>query len=237
MSDANPPDALLGDFPLSPEGCVVVVCGGEQPPPEVRSLVPPDALVIAADSGAAHAVALGLPVHIVVGDMDSVDEALLRELKIGGSRVEVHPVAKDSTDLELALARAVGLGATEIVVVGGHGGRLDHLLGNLFVLGSPLLAEVRVTAHMGGSTVHVVRDRLTWEGRVGDLVTIFAVGTPAIGVRTEGLRYPLRGESLLPASTRGVSNELVDASPVVSLESGALLVLRPLATSPAWGSG
>lgn len=233
MSDVNPPDPLLGTFPPTSGGCIVVVCGGEQPPPEVRDLVPFDALVIAADSGATHAVALGLPVHIVVGDMDSVDEALLRKLKIGGSRVEVHPVAKDSTDLELALARAVGLGATEIVVVGGHGGRLDHLLGNLFVLGSPLLADVRVTAHMGRSTVHVVRDRLQWEGYVGDLVTIFAVGVPAIGVRTEGLRYPLRGESLLPASTRGVSNELVETRAVVSVESGTLLVLRPLAEAPA----
>lgn len=195
----------------------------------MRELLPSGALVIAADSGAAHAVALGLPVHMVVGDMDSVERGLLGDLERAGAQVERHPVAKDSTDLELALARAVSLGAGEVTVVGGHGGRLDHLLGNLLVITSPVLAGLRVRAHVGDSTVDVVRTRVDWAGQPGDVVTLFAVGGAAEGVRTEGLRYALEGEPLMPGSTRGVSNEMVAPAASVSVESGVVLVVRPLA--------
>jgi thiamine pyrophosphokinase len=55
------------------------------------------------------------------------------------------------------------------------------------------------------------------------------VGQPAHGVRTEGLRYPLNGETLHPGSTRGVSNELVEANATIKLASGVLLALLPIA--------
>ena len=44
------------------------------------------------------------------------------------------------------------------------------------------------------------------EGEPGELVTLVAVNGPAEGVTTEGLAYPLRGETLEPGSSRGVSN-------------------------------
>ena len=43
-------------------------------------------------------------------------------------------------------------------------------------------------------------------GEPGELVSLLAVNGPAEGVTTEGLAYPLRGETLEPGSTRGVSN-------------------------------
>src|SRR4051794_10898103 len=115
---------------------VIVVAGGDPVPPSVRSRLPDAALVIAADSGADHAASLGLSVDLVVGDLDSVSPAGLAAARDGGARVDEHPAEKDATDLELALDAAVSAGATEIVVVGGHGGRLDHLLANCMLLGS-----------------------------------------------------------------------------------------------------
>ncbi len=49
----------------------------------------------------------------------------------------------------------------------------------------------------------------------------------AIGVRTDGLLYPLVDEDLPPGSTRGVSNELVAATAAVSLREGVLLAVQP----------
>ncbi len=65
------------------------------------------------------------------------------------------------------------------------------------------------------------------EGSPGDLVTLLAVGGPALGVRTTGLVYPLDGEDLFPGSTRGVSNELCASSATVSLLQGTLLAVQP----------
>ena len=64
-------------------------------------------------------------------------------------------------------------------------------------------------------------------GRPGELLTLLAVGGPADSVRTEGLRYPLRGERLLPGSGRGISNELLGTDAAVSVGSGSLLVVQP----------
>ena len=51
----------------------------------------------------------------------------------------VLPVAKDETDTEAALRLVVERGADDIVVFGALGGpRLDHLVGNLLLLTSPL---------------------------------------------------------------------------------------------------
>jgi thiamine pyrophosphokinase len=45
-------------------------------------------------------------------------------------------------------------------------------------------------------------------------------------VRTEGLLYPLVGETLLRSSTRGISNLMTGASARVTHGSGALLLIH-----------
>jgi thiamine pyrophosphokinase len=69
--------------------------------------------------------------------------------------------------------------------------------------------------------------RQALRGRPGELLTLLAVGGPADGVRTEGLRYPLHGERLMPGSGRGISNELLGADAAISVASGSLLVVQP----------
>src|SRR4051794_27377042 len=113
---------------MSGDSIVVVFAGGDPIDLSVRSLLPQGARVVAADSGLHHAQELGVPVDIVVGDLDSVDEIRLARAVETGTVVERHPVDKDYTDLELALQVAGRLGATDVLVVGGAGGRLDHFL-------------------------------------------------------------------------------------------------------------
>src|SRR5262249_22916544 len=75
--------------------------------------------------------------------------------------------------------------------------------------------------------ITVIRCLARLTGTPGDVCSLFAVGGPARRVRTSGLRYPLDGEDLLPGSTRGLSNELVDPVVTVSIEHGTLLALQP----------
>jgi thiamine pyrophosphokinase len=212
---------------------VVVLAGGEPVDPTMRARLPDPDLVIAADSGVHHARGLGLRVDLVVGDLDSVDPAELAAAVDGGARVERHPVDKDATDLELAIDAALDRGAARIVVVGVGGGRLDHLLANMLVLASPALAAARIEALVGDAQLVVIHDEAILEGVPGDLVTLLPLGGPAVGVRTEGLRFPLRGERLEVGSTRGVSNELTGTSASVSLDGGVLLAVLPGATVAA----
>jgi len=222
---------------VAPPPLAVVVTGGDAPDPtlvEALDLAAGDPVVVAADSGIAHARALGLRIDVAVGDFDSVDPDLLEAVAAAGTRVERFPAAKDATDLQLALDAAVGLGAGRIVVLGGHGGRLDHFLANVWVLAAPQYAAVELEALVGGSVVTVVRPgpEVRFAGRPGQLLTILPVHGPAEGVRTDGLRYPLHGETLPAGTTRGVSNELTGEEAGVSLTRGVVIVVRPVLVPP-----
>jgi thiamine pyrophosphokinase len=115
------------------------------------------------------------------------------------------------------------------VVLGGHGGRLDHLLANALLLASGRLAAVDVVAQMGAARVTVVRPgrAAALDGPIGDLVTLLPAHGDALGVATEGLLYPLADEDLPAGTSRGVSNELVAATAAVSLREGVLLAVQP----------
>jgi thiamine pyrophosphokinase len=211
-------------------GDVVVVAGGSRLlPPALRAQLPErPSLVVAADSGLAAAEDLGLSVDVVVGDMDSVDPDALARAAARGVAIDRHREDKDKTDLELALDVAVAKGGTSVgyVVVTSVGGRLDHALANLLLLGSPPYAHVAIDAFVDDWHVTVVRDRARLRARPGGLVTLLPVGGEVRGVVTEHLRYPLRRETLGVGTTRGVSNVAERDEVGVSLEAGVLLVLR-----------
>jgi len=196
---------------------VVVLAGG--PGPRLPVALPAAAIVIAADSGAER----DLPVDLAVGDFDSISAETLARMV----RVERHPVAKDASDLELALAAALRLEPERIFVLGSAGGRLDHLLGGLLLLGAYAYAGVQVDAQLGAAAVHVVRGERLLTGEPGELISLFAVHGAAEGVVTEGLLYPLDGETLQAGSTRGLSNAFVGREARVVLERGVLLAVRP----------
>jgi thiamine pyrophosphokinase len=183
--------------------------------------------VIAADRGLEHALALGLEVTVAVGDFDSASPEAVDVAEASGTRIDRHPAEKDATDLELALDLAASMSPARILVLASAGGRLDHELAMLLLLGSERYAGTELDAFLGAARVHVVRGGRTLEGAPGELVTLLALHGSAEGVTTEGLAYPLRGETLAAGSSRGVSNVFTEATASVTVERGVLLAIRP----------
>jgi thiamine pyrophosphokinase len=210
---------------------VMILVGGDPLEGGLLSDLPDPDFVIAADSGLDEAVRLGIPVDLVVGDLDSASDTATEAAQAAGIDFEIHPTDKEKTDLELALDRALEEDPLRIVVAGGTGGRLDHFLANAALLGSSHYEDVQIDWYTNRAHVAVVRDELELHGSKGDLVTILAHGGQANGVQTEGLRWNLRGDTLEPGSTRGVSNELRGPVARVRVHEGTLLVVTPR-TSP-----
>lgn len=202
---------------------VAVAVGGDPVDPGLAQRLPPFDLVIAADSGLHTARRLGLATDLLVGDLDSVDHALLDD----DLEVERHPRAKDQTDIELALDRARDHGATRVVVLSGGGGRLDHALANVLVLAAERYAGMAVEAHVGAARLAVVRGRHDLHDEAGATISLFAVGGPAYGVTTEGLRWALHDATLAPLSSLGVSNEFEGGPAAVTVRDGVVLAVRP----------
>jgi len=214
----------------------IVLAGGADLSPsrlEHAARITADAdLVIAADSGYRHAVTLGHDVDVLVGDLDSIDPLDLARAERSVTRIERHPIDKDLTDLALALDVALRecSGARRpirVTVVGGDGGRTDHLLGNALLLGAPQYAALRVDAIWGEATLHVVRDSCTMTSSDGTTVSLLALHGPADGVTTEGLAFPLSAARLAPGSSLGLSNRINHETARVHLTSGVLLAVQP----------
>ncbi|HVR89373.1 MAG TPA: thiamine diphosphokinase [Candidatus Limnocylindria bacterium] len=184
-------------------------------------------LIVAADGAAAKLDRAGVRPHLVVGDLDSIAADLRASLETAGVAIERHPTGKDRTDAELAIAAAVWRGADVVRVVGAFGGdRIDHAVANLLLLALADFAAVDLRLDTEHATIRRVAGpgALAIDGVAGDYVTLEPLSEVACGVRSDGLRYPLRGEDLVRGSSRGVSNELIGPDAKVELRDGLLLV-------------
>lgn len=201
---------------------ITVVAGGNPLPAGIASQILPASLVIAADSGADHALAVGLQPDVIVGDLDSIDPHTLTELD-GSAEIRQHPTDKDATDLELAVRAAFEAGATALQIVGGHGGRLDHLLGNYQLITS---LECPVTWFAGLDRLVISSGAATLNTSSGQTLTLLAVSESAT-VSVRGTRWELDRAVVRRGETRGVSNVAIGAVVELEVHAGRVVVVLP----------
>jgi thiamine pyrophosphokinase len=189
-------------------------------------------LVIAADGGGASLASLNLMPHVLLGDFDSISSTVFEDLQ-GQQGVEVlpFPIQKDFTDMELALELAIERGATELVLLGASGTRLDHTLGNILMLYPVHEKGIEVILEDSHNQIRLLgsfEDRgpyqLILKKQENHKVSLLSLTPQAEGVTTQGLFYPLHEATLYFGSSRGISNEFIGDTATVSLRSGLLLV-------------
>jgi thiamine pyrophosphokinase len=205
----------------------IVFANGDLHPNEKDLKIDDQNLVIAADGGSRHCQQLGIFPDILIGDMDSTNPDLILAWEGMGVKIIRHPVAKDQTDLELALLYAQTQGATKIIVYGAIGGRLDMTLGNLTMLAHPSLNAV-VKLVFGNEQIRLLREGelLTLPGSNGDTVSLIPLDTNGVVVTTKGLEYPLDKEVIEFGISRGISNRMINNGATIHLESGMLAVIH-----------
>lgn len=207
---------------------IVIIANGDlENPGFFKSLLRPDDYIICANGGSRHAKTLGLIPDLIIGDLDSVDPQVL--LKAADIKPEVisYPVAKDHSDLELAVEYAVKLKPAEILIIGALGGsRVDHSLFNLMLLKLPLASQIPARIIDQNQELFMILDQLEVEGQRGEQLSLFPLTADVEGVTTTGLKYPLDNETLQFASSRGLSNEMLGTRASVSISRGILLVIK-----------
>jgi thiamine pyrophosphokinase len=203
----------------------ILFTGGEGPEPEAsRRLAEGAALVAAADSGLVAAEAAGLRPDWVLGDMDSLDDPRRLDRYPPG-RVLRQPAAKDYTDTELAFSLLAEQGCDEIWIIGGGGGRMDHLLAVRSLFERDPFPARWITA---GEDVYCLAGpgELARSVRAGALVSVFPLGGGPWAAESGGLTWPLDGLSW----NRGfcsLSNEAAAGDFVIRARTGRFLVVIP----------
>jgi len=190
--------------------------------------------VVAADSGADAALALGAQPCAVIGDFDSISAEARRGLPAS----VLHPIPEqDSTDFDKSLRN---IRAPLVVGIGFSGDRLDHQLAAYnTIVRHPwrrcvLLGEKEL--------VFLAPPSMSIELRPDTPLSLFPMG--AVEGISEGLRWPIGGLNFAPDGRAGTSN-LVTGPVFLSVTAPKMLVILPestleqvvgalLATTPAW---
>lgn len=207
--------------------CCVIVLGGDPIPRRSLGEIPEERWVIAADSGLDHALALGLAVDLVIGDLDSVSEQALDAYSTVPR--QIHPPDKDATDFELAMDVALAHDdLARLIVLGGHGGRIDHFLGNLAVISAPRLSQLEVEWIGADQRIHIVHRHVVLHGHRDATVSLVPVTDRVEGVLTSGLVWELVDATLDRHSSRGISNRFKGPRAQVRIRSGVLAVIQDL---------
>jgi thiamine pyrophosphokinase len=182
--------------------------------------------IVAADGGTRTALFWGWIPHTIIGDLDSLSAELEQRLRDMDCQFITYPSRKDWTDLELALQHVVEGGATEVIVLGARGGRLDQELANILLLSRSEWAGARIRLLDGPEEACVIRDEFVLSGQVGDCVSLIPLSAEVAGVTTAGLEWPLAESTLHFGSTLGISNMMTGPAARIVVKTGALLVVH-----------
>ena len=101
-----------------------VIFAGLPVAPELCEDIGPQDIIITADAGWKTARAMGFFPALALGDFDTAPAP-------EGPDVLRLPAEKDDTDTFFAARRALETGCSEVLILGGIGGRLDHTLANI----------------------------------------------------------------------------------------------------------
>ncbi len=177
--------------------------------------------IIACDSGYLHAVKAGIVPDLLVSDFDSFDGILNPSMEI----VRAVP-EKDDTDTLLALKEAMHRGYSDIMIVGGLGGRMDHTLANI---------SLTAFAAKNGAICHLIDehhqifaikdDSIMVKKGYWRWLSVFAMDSEVHGVTLRGVKYPLKDAVLTNTYPIGVSNEFTESAAIITAERGTMLIV------------
>ena len=183
-------------------------------------------LIICCDGGVRHVQYSGMKPDVIIGDMDSIDPALLASYSTSGIKIIKHPANKDFTDTELALDYALDLKPEVIFIWGALGGRIDHALANVFLLCRGQEKGIRTCLIDEYSVAFVLDKETSFINETGKTVSLIALSPEVTGINLAGFLYPLKEGTLVMDDSRGISNVINDSRAGISVRQGRLLVIR-----------
>ena len=181
-------------------------------------------LVVAADGGLRHALALGLTPDLIVGDFDSVvPNDLARFATVPRLR---RPADKDELDLELALTQAATRGARDLVLVGTLGERFDQSLAAVLIGARYAHRGFSVSLHNGRQDVFLLAATGTRSfdlepGRLFSLLSLVEVSKLSV----RGAKFGLERAELPFGVGLGVSNRVAEPPLTISLAKGLVALV------------
>jgi len=220
------PLCIIGDILLG-----IIFTGGNGPDTQfvkkILDLEVKNALFAAADSGLIAAENAGIKPDWIIGDMDSIDK----------SRLDVYPAEciikyehdKDFSDTELAFSLLHEKGCKEIWIIGGGGGRIDHLFALRSLFEREFYPYRWLTEDADIHCIDAACEINNFFGNSGKCmhVSIFPLCSGPWQAKSSALKWPLAGLSW-ENGFFGLSNCAPDGSYSITAEKGRFMIIEPL---------
>ena len=199
-----------------------IYTGGEVFPQYITERPEEGDIVIAADSGYNSAVAMGVKVDVLLGDFDSLSG------EIPGDVPEILqlPPKKDLTDTQLAVEKAIEMGATDVVIIGSTAGRFDHAMSTLAILENLHSRHIRAQIVNGQNRVCFVKNTNHIVLRSQYKYFSLIATDKAKGVSIEGAIYPLKNKTLERTLQYAISNEVDGNAALITVKKGGLFIIE-----------
>lgn len=218
------------------ENCTIIFSGGTIDDEIASSFVKEHShsVLIAADKGIETMAKLSLIPDYIIGDFDSASEdsvALVNRLEKEYNIPVVRLIPeKDDTDTEAAVRIALENTVGTIYILGGTGTRLDHILGNIAVLGMGHEKGRRIILADKCNRVELIFNDyvIKKDASFGKYISFFPFGDVVQGLTLEGFKYPLKNYDFGGFNSLGVSNELLEAEGRISFKSGVLIMVQSI---------
>lgn len=184
---------------------------------------------VGVDRGSLFLLENKLPLDIAVGDFDSVSQDELQEIQHeAGVFIKANP-EKDDTDTELALKTVFGqYPKAQVTIFGAFGGRIDHMMSNLFLPGDPDLAPFmrQITLRDKQNSIQFYPAGTCQVLPEAEMIYVSFMADGDADLTIEGAKYNLNAKNFFKKKIYS-SNEFLDQQPItVTLASGYLIVIQ-----------
>jgi thiamine pyrophosphokinase len=151
---------------------------------------------------------------------------VIEDFETKGTKVFRHKQDKDQTDTQLAVEYAIEKGASEVILLGCLGSRIDHTYANISLLIWLMQKGTNGVAIDECNEIRVIDKYIKISGKAGDLISLLAITPRVSGVSTKGLKYGLKDGELRYDNTLGISNEFLAEYAEIWVKEGTLMVIK-----------
>ena len=184
--------------------------------------------IIAVDDGLKILNELNIKPNHIVGDFDTVNKKIL-DLYKKDTLIKIHRFNpnKDNTDTDIAIRLAVELESDEIIIVGGIGSRIDHVLGNIQVLKYALDNKVKCKIIDENNEIQLInKTTILNKNEINKTyVSLIPLTEKVENINLKGFKYELENGELTIGSSLGISNEILKEQAIIEFENGILVMI------------
>ena len=191
-------------------------------------LVSENTVCLCADGGANFAFRYRKVPKMIIGDLDSIEEKVLKFYKNENGKVLIKkfPKDKDFTDFELILKEIEKIEENKnylekIFVVGGLGKRIDMTLSNLFIMEK----YQNLVFLQENEEIFYTEKPFVLKNKKGGEFSIIPISEKVEKLTLKGFKFETDKIDVKRESSRLVSNVICENEASVEFESGKLIII------------